>query len=352
MSIVVDTLSIVVIISMYILGIIGICWCVSFSHLSTLPQIAARRPQASILCGYLCISALVITYPLTMLQGNVSTIPTIPYIKMILTLLSFFTSLSPYYMFTYRTYMVYFDIKFIQALEDNKWRLHIDPNETNWYLKHRNTWGNSNRVFLLLFSNWLFWLIITTISMILNNFQTSKISAMSILLCVLMPTIVDLIVYFKFPKFNDIWAISKEALMIVRFELINIFLYSLLQFVISPQNYTIEYILLPSFAAIFIFGYIYVIIYFPLKIFHLPTIPCIASKYKFSDDFKQQTMLDSDNELSMNSMNSINFKSEVSIQRKGSKTMSLQEILKDKHGFNEFARYLTFCWSLENLLFF
>eukprot|EP01084_Bolivina_argentea_P319881 554880_1 len=51
-------------------------------------------------------------------------------------------------------------------------------------------------------------------------------------------------------------------------------------------------------------------------------------------------------------MNSINFKSEVSIQRKGSKTMSLQEILKDKHGFNEFARYLTFCWSLENLLFF
>ena len=157
----VKMLDIVCFIDMLILTLLS-CICLSlvysYHQLSFLPEIGSRKPRSSTFIGLLSALGLLLTYPLTILFLNVAKFPEFPYNTSLIAVLVLCTNIGIYHVFTYRAWIVYFDIKWNKALEDKKWRLHIDPNESNWFLKNRHTfWGNPRKIGIALFIHISLW---------------------------------------------------------------------------------------------------------------------------------------------------------------------------------------------------
>eukprot|EP01084_Bolivina_argentea_P066724 121647_1 len=116
----------------------SVCWLWCFYILRNTKEIASRRPYSSMIAGILCIVGFVLKDPFVLAMYNTSFIDVIPYAPAITNTISQFTNIAPFHIFTYRAYMVYFDIKWNQAMEDVEWRTYIDANESNWFLKNKN----------------------------------------------------------------------------------------------------------------------------------------------------------------------------------------------------------------------
>lgn len=93
-------------------------------------------------------------------------------------------------------------------------RLYIDPNEKNWFLKNRNIWGNEKRVAIVFVAVWLFFFVLAMITAVIDN---RFLKRLNVFIMFIIPTIVDIVLYFKFPKFNDHWYILYYTVSEIRF---------------------------------------------------------------------------------------------------------------------------------------
>merc|ERR1712176_773536 len=114
------------------------------------------------------------------------------------------------YMSIYRGYIVYFDIKFNEALQDEKWRIYIDPTEKNWFLKNKQKWGSGKRVAIILsvIYGLLAFLGITRSWFVVGGID--KICRYLLGINILIAATFGMILYCKFPAFDDVWFIRKE----------------------------------------------------------------------------------------------------------------------------------------------
>eukprot|EP01084_Bolivina_argentea_P305077 526991_1 len=202
----VDLASFISILILLIITPLSICWLWSFYLLRNTPEIAARRPYSSILAGAICIGGAIFG-TIILLIYNSSIITRFPYAVVLTNSIALVVYVGPYHLFTYRAYMVFFDICWNKAMEHQSWRLYIDPNETNWFLKHRSTWGSKNRIAALLFTHFIIWLIIIIV-------LSATISAQTVN-CLW----VQQECYHYFVIFDDFYFISNEIKLTLRFEL-------------------------------------------------------------------------------------------------------------------------------------
>eukprot|EP00483_Globobulimina_turgida_P004341 UN04350 len=177
--------------------------------------------------------------------------------------------------------MVYYDIKWNKAMEDSKWRLFIDPNESNWYLRNKTKWGSSKRMFTIIFCNWLFFGICGSVSIIAGgpNTPANKLSKMSIGVPGFIIIPIDAILYFKMPSFNDIYSIHDETKLLLKFKIAFLTSFFIITLVINAQVYTSKYVLLASSGILSSFGITFIMFYYVLKKLNLPTNPYSAAAY-------------------------------------------------------------------------
>ncbi len=103
-----------------LLSIPMISWFCTFYRLRHIPEISSRYPNTSLLSGIACIIGISLGSPVVLLARNISFIEYIPYSLTFCYLMSFCTHIGLYHIFSFRAYMVYFDIKWNKAIEDSK----------------------------------------------------------------------------------------------------------------------------------------------------------------------------------------------------------------------------------------
>eukprot|EP01084_Bolivina_argentea_P087389 157835_1 len=329
-----------------IIGIFMLLWVINFYRLRNLTEISARRPKSSVIAGIICTIATAITAPGLLLFLNIESIPHMVGTRTLLYILANTAGPGLYHVLTFRAFIIYFDIKFNEALEDTKWRLHIDPAETNWFLKNRNLWGNHKRIAMLLFIHWVFWLIVGTILTFLpNRDKASLYTRATLALSTLAPTTIDCILYCKFPKFNDVFHISDEIKLTLKAEIIEIIIFYIAAIALNAQPPTYEYIGLQYLPIIISFIFASIIFLWVLKKFSLPSNPCYVTNYL--------EVINLNHELSSQKSITLSYahSQEQHEHKPKNKTESIHRILQSKHGFNAFARHLTKEFCIENLLF-
>ena len=273
----VDAVSIAVVIFLWIISTICTCWLCSFITLKHRKEIVSRRPISSILAAVLSIFGLAVHLPMIVILLNVSFARGFDEAYILTNILTLFAQSAPFHIFTYRAYMVYFDIKWSLAMKDQEWRLHIDPHEKNWFLRHKNTFGNHKFVGFTLFIHWSLWLIIVTVaSFVFNDLRLSRIAIGG---PGIISIICDFIIYLKFPKFDDLFGISDEITLTIQMEVYGISLYYILFTVVNAEFYTIEYALVGALGAITFFGLMMAVLFYPLKRFDYPACPCNAKAF-------------------------------------------------------------------------
>eukprot|EP01084_Bolivina_argentea_P319880 554879_1 len=340
----VDIATLIAIILSEILAFFMFLWYLTYYRLKHLHEISSRLPKASLLAGIFCICGVSFTHPFVLLFLNTSFIKYIPYSYTFCVFAVMVTTLGPYHIFTVRAYLIYFDMKWNKAMEDQQWRLYIDPQETNWFLKHKNLWGNNKRLSTIACIHWLFWTIFIIIITIYNNDKPNVQTRGILLLATLPPTIIDCTLYFKFPKFKDIWHIHKEIKLLLQVEIIAIIIYYIIAIVLNATFPSYEYIALQMLPILIGFIFTMIIYLWVFKQFHLPSNPIYISKYL------QMNYLNY--ELSFSpTLTTTYSKGNQNMHKDELHSLGLQQILSDKHGFNEFARHLTKEFCLENLLF-
>eukprot|EP01084_Bolivina_argentea_P234315 394487_1 len=195
-----------------LMGLMSMYWQSAFYILRNIDHIEARHPKSSLLCGLLCVIGLIFVWPYSIMGGNVKSCNYYIQHHQILVAFTLYMmlicSIGVYHVFTWRAFTVYFDVKWHNALQDKEWRLFLDPDENNWFLKNRNTWGNQKRIALILLIHILIFVSLLTFTLI----TTYKMNANILVLGAsgLIPTICDIIIYVKYPKFDDIWGLIKE----------------------------------------------------------------------------------------------------------------------------------------------
>eukprot|EP01083_Nonionella_stella_P021486 59554_1 len=337
MSDTVITASLILTIVLMLLSAIMFLWVYNFYRLLELPEIDSRKPKSSLLAGILCTGANMLVLPGCLLYLNNKNAPHIPWIGGLINLGLMLTIIAPYHILTFRAYIVYFDIKFNEVLEDRQWRLSIDPEETNWYLKHRHSWGSPKRIAIALFSHWsLFTLLV--IGTLISYGAGNTISRAFIGASALIPMCIDIYLYLRFPTFDDTWGIHNEIKLTLRAELFQVIGYYALLFGLKPQYQTMDYFYSMLFVGFTTFSFVIVIQFWVFRVFRLPSLPCYVSEY-----LKQKRNCDGYNEST---------NGELSTTNGENKRITIKDALQDIHGFNLFARHLSREFCIESLLFF
>eukprot|EP01084_Bolivina_argentea_P069942 127211_1 len=321
-----------------LLTIVMIFWFYTFYKIRHVPEISARKPNASLLAGFLCIIGTLLSHNLQIIFLNTSTIEYIPYTNLLMYLFVMMSSQGTYHVLTFRAFMVYYDIKWNKAMEDKKWRLYIDPEETNWFLKHRNSWGSPKRAIMIACIHWIFWMTIGVSSFfyISPNTPNSTIARGTIVFSAIPILIVDIILYFKFPKFNDIYRIHDEILMIIKYKVIAVTTFFVIAMAMNAPAYSLSYLLAACLGVSVAFGFVLIIYFWVFKTFNLPITPCTINRFMIGSNLNEPSYLST--ELHMDKTNELNH-------------INLRRVLSDSDGFNCFARHLTKEFCLENLLF-
>eukprot|EP01083_Nonionella_stella_P181971 653403_1 len=122
-----------------ITGCLMICWLLTFHYLTHISAISQRRPNTTLFIGILQIVGSLLAHNVQLIFLNTESIPYVPYINLLFFIMVCCTASGSYHLLTYRAFMVYYDIKWNKAIQDSKWRMYIDPNETNWFLKFSET---------------------------------------------------------------------------------------------------------------------------------------------------------------------------------------------------------------------
>eukprot|EP01083_Nonionella_stella_P034927 95490_1 len=328
-----------------ITGCLMICWLLTFHYLTHISAISQRRPNTTLFIGILQIVGSLLAHNVQLIFLNTESIPYVPYINLLFFIMVCCTASGSYHLLTYRAFMVYYDIKWNKAIQDSKWRMYIDPNETNWFLKNKNTWGSSKRLLIIAFIHWSIYVLVGSISILQGDPHTP--SNQFARMCVAAPGIIlitiDTIIYFKMPSFNDIYWIHQETKLLLRFKILFLTSYYIITVLLSAKPYTIQYAIVALIGILSYFFLMLITIYYVLKQLQLPTNPYFARKF-VNAEFMNFNM--SSYSLNSAARKPVNHPSLHDVHQR------LRQVLESKHGFNSFARHLTKEFCLENLLFF
>eukprot|EP01083_Nonionella_stella_P033621 92017_1 len=342
---VVTTASIIVAVVSALASFPMMLWVINFYRLRNCREIASRRPKSSLLAGVLCTFGNMIVFPTCLLYLNIKDTPFIPWVGTFLQLAVTLAINAPYHIFTFRAYMVYFDIKFNTTLADRKWRLYIDPEETNYFLKHRDSWGNQRRISILLFIHWLIFALPIVILTALNGHKATLFTRMLMGVNGADVMLANIYLYCIFPTFNDTWGIHREIKLTLEIEFVQQTLYYVLLFALNMDYHTIAFILCFTLCFIGSLLFTWILHAKVFSEFKLPSLPCVGASYAS----------DRAHFIDMNEMHSVTnviSASDEDINYKERAKLTLHQVLENKHGFNEFARHLTKEFAIENLLFF
>lgn len=107
---------------LWLLSILSILWLCSFHILRSQRQLTPRKPSVIIFKAILCILGIIVCWPFVIYYGNCENVPK-PYEEywvFIAYFLSHTTTAAPYHVFTFRAYMVYYEINWSNAMMDNQ----------------------------------------------------------------------------------------------------------------------------------------------------------------------------------------------------------------------------------------
>eukprot|EP01084_Bolivina_argentea_P030191 55979_1 len=233
------------------------------------------------------------------------------------------------YIQLHRGCMVYFVIKFNCALEDSKWRLFVDPIESNWFLKNKKKWGSGKRLSIILFIIYALFASIGMFRMLMVG-EYDTITRGIIAIPTLSVSITGLILYCKYPSFDDIWLIRQENKLSVLIVSIIALLYLIVAPIAKVQTGSPWMIALWYMAVIVTITPTFTSMFWVNLKFNLPFTIFGVSKYLNDNSLPNMTHL----------------------TRTNSFTIRMRDVLENKNGFKLFARHLTKEFSIENLLFF
>ena len=115
-----DIASIAGICLLWILSLFCINWLWSFKILCKREEIKSRRPFSSKLAAIFSIFGLAVHLPMILILLNVSFAHVHDKAYILTNILSLFSQSAPFHIFTYRAYMVYYDIKWNLAMKDQE----------------------------------------------------------------------------------------------------------------------------------------------------------------------------------------------------------------------------------------
>eukprot|EP01084_Bolivina_argentea_P072382 131423_1 len=314
---------------------IMISWFVAFHYLRTVNAISGRRPLTSLLIGLFCIIGTFISHNINLIFINITEIRYIPFTNLLVYTVVCISTSGTYHVITYRAWMLYYDINWNKAMEDSKWRLFIDPEETNWFLKNKSKYASPKRTTMILFVDWLFWFLCGCASIIYGGPNQprntlSKLTIGSTGCIMLLMMIINIFLFYKMPALNDIYYIRDEMTVLLRFEILFLTSFFTITLILDATPYTSEYVILAICGILSSFSITCITFYYVLRRLKLPANPFHAKLYV----------------KSQKATNNIYYID------KNSPSKTLKQIVRDDNGFNLFARHLTKEFCLENLLFF
>lgn len=183
-------------------------WLYVFLYFRHKSCIVNRHPKSSILIVVLSILTLAIDRPTGFALRNLSNSAelrekyNLKYINTLSYVLVMYATMFPFFAFLFRAWIFYFHIKWHKAMQDREWRLFIDPLETNWYLRHKTTFGSIKVTAAVLVISHFCMTAYGTYSVIRNDHVFSAGAKFIIFPAVFLPTVFCAILYCKFPKFD------------------------------------------------------------------------------------------------------------------------------------------------------
>eukprot|EP01084_Bolivina_argentea_P292110 502123_1 len=305
-------------------------WLTTFYKLSNLSlrTISVRRPQAVILFNILCCIGLYIRFPLQ-IYLSINMGPLFNKFYGFQTLLAFISPVGIRYVVLYRTWMVYYEIKCIQSLQDAQWINHIDTTNQQrkqWYILNRKIFGNKKYVIFMLFIPWSLFATVGTIAgFILGR---HKIVHMCLLGSSIITTCLLCVLSYKLPKFNDLYKLRKEthisALSTAAFLSITLIALAT-RGRASPGTWI--WIMINFMSTLMMFSLAMFSLLGVFIIFDLPKLPCRVNQYKVGVTFEHNNQIDV-------------------------KNCKLFDVFKDYELFTLFARHLCKEFAIESVLFF
>eukprot|EP01083_Nonionella_stella_P117693 351033_1 len=287
-----------------------------------------RKPEIVLIMGYLAVIYMtlkpivillifgVINDPFIMSHGSTFTYTFVT----ILTLPIFYLSI-------YRGYKIYFDIQFNQALQDAEWRMFINPTETNWFLKNKTKWGDGKRVAIILLIIYCTFSLVGIIRTWFIVGIADTISRYILGVHFLILTSFGLILYCKFPAFDDVWCVRKEIQLSSLSTSVVVFIYLGFTAIFKLQPDSPYYVFVLYMAIVVTMLPILSSMLWVFRQFNLPWNIFDLGKHRQLKHHSQYA------------------------DREGADVHKIRHILQDDNGFNLFARHLTKEFSMENMLF-
>ena len=106
-------------------------------------------------------------------------------------------------------------------------------------------------------------------------------------------------IWYRMPKFDDIWRIRHELILTIRILVIGIAIFFVLGILLNWRPPSWKYSILSTIGTVAAFFQCYSIIYYPLKRFKFPKYPCGAYILSQSDIVKQRMELSREVELNI-----------------------------------------------------
>eukprot|EP01083_Nonionella_stella_P014817 41492_1 len=330
-------------------------WTLCFSILSRSQCLKPRLPIISILIGSFNAIFCGVDRNQILLHSNLSNPLEYPGWILVNALCVQLWVLTLFFI-AYRGWIIYYTIKFNKALQDKQWRLYINPAENDWFLKHRKSYGSAKKMIVPFLVGWfitaaVYW------SFIIHHRQFTQSSRAVIIIQTAMVMLFLIYLWYKIPKFDDIWRIRNELIITIRLLLVGITVFFVLAIVLNWQPGSWRYGVLSTVGTLSALAICYSVLYYPLNRFGLPTFisgALYVDRYLGKDTKvistkshkkKQQLHIEYRGNQEQN-------KGNLSSKQWGTQFYKLKAILADKDGFRLFAAHLMKEYAIEHLLFF
>eukprot|EP01083_Nonionella_stella_P081384 224144_1 len=330
-----------------ILGLFVSNWTYIFYKLSkhNIHVISARKPKSIILFG-ICLSvALLIRMP-TLASFPNNGIGYFKGSKALAVFLFHCTTSAMSYILLFRTYLVFFDIKYCQHLEDQNWRNHIETTKTesksDFYITRRATLGNPSIVGGTLLCVWLLFTSWGTISVIILG-EDTKHRVFAMLSTILLPVLCLASVTFLLPKFDDIFKIRAETKRMSSVCLAGICIWFAINAILKPVPGSMEYVLLSTFHILILVAPAHYSLAWVLKQFHLPLFYWHVIPYMQLENTEALIKHTSSKEITVNVQDE---------DQKQGTSIRFQTMFEEEGWFKLFARHALHEFALEGFLFF
>ena len=255
------------------------------------------------------------------------------------TILTQITALIYPFLIVYRSWMVYFKIKWYIAIEDTSWSIFIDSSckENNFYLKYYDK--NKKHSSKIIFISWCILSVPALLFTFLGH-QFNSITAIIYGLQYFVPMLTLSILLCKIPKYDDIFMIKTEIKLIIISSIITTICYGPF-LVLNTMIPIYGAIILRLYTLIGPFCILYPHLYIPFKKFNFPKTIYSIKHYQHNLEMAQ-TIESSDSYQDTDKKNKFDF----------------EECLKNPDGFIAFARHLNkdlplktscFWWRYFNL---